>query len=422
MLKCHFAHVLRFWNHSGSMTDKTILTSSEVGNVFLAALLYRMVSVIIVIFTLSMRPTLPSWMIEWFERVSYPLLVYSIIMLIFYEKTAKIIDRYPAVLYIDLMIAAGVIQIGGSWRSSYFGYTLTAIILFTIFKGRMGAYFSAIILTIAGIIKDPSGGLPSLEIFYIDDWDMRMGAALIYITAGLILGYFSTLLQKLEKLSVSEIERTRQLTSMEEKAKLALELHDGAKQMAMAMVIKMSSLAKKADALPGEIRDELRWFWRGLIYLQSELNQVVRALKSGGMDDRVECCVKTLVREEAKIVENMTGFSCNILFHNELPAAPIRVKDPLRRFLAEALMNAWKHSGKMNCVIEVGHVNGFIQVAIVDQGKGFTLSEQDDRMTTGLRSLRFRAKELAAGLRIETGRDSGCRVILTLPVESHAGS
>lgn len=406
------------------MTYKTIITSSEVGKIFFATLLYRTVSVVILIFTLSMRPTLPSWILEWFHRVSYPLLAYSLLSLIFYKKTAVVVAKYPIVLYVDLLIAAGVIQIGGSWRSSYFGYTITAIILFTIVKGRIGAYISTLILTIAAVIKDPSGGFPSMEVFFVDGWDMRMDAAFIYVTAGLILGYFSSLVQKLERLSLSEIERTRQLTAMAEKTKLSLELHDGAKQMAMAMVIKMSSLVKKMHAGPDGINDELRWFWRGLIYLQSELSEVVKALKDGGSgkNDAVVCSVNAVVEAEARIVESMTGFTCDFFPQTELPVAPIWVKAPLRRFLAEALMIACKHSGKMNCAIEVGHADGCIRVAVIDQGKGFTLPDKEDIQTTGLRSMRFRADELNAKLGIETAEGKGCMVILTLPTEAHPDS
>jgi signal transduction histidine kinase len=220
------------------MNKNTMLGFTETGNIFLAALLYRVVSVILVIFTLPIRTTLPLWIIEWFRLVSYPLLVYSLASLIFYKKAAALLHKYPFILFVDLSIAVGIIQIGGSWRSSYFGYTITTIILFTIFKGRMGAYISALILTIGAIIKDPSGGLPSLEVFFVNDWDMRMGAALIYITAGLILGYFSTLLKKLEILSKTKVEETRKLTAMEEKARLVLELHDGAKQMVTAMLLE----------------------------------------------------------------------------------------------------------------------------------------------------------------------------------------
>lgn len=355
-------------------------------------------------------------MIEWFRLVSYPLLVYSLASLIFYKKAAALLHKYPFILFVDLSIAAGIIQIGGSWRSSYFGYTITTIILFTIFKGRMGAYISAFILTIASIIKDPSGGLPSLEVFFVDDWDMRMGAALIYITAGLILGYFSTLLDKLEKLSTSEIERARNVTAMEERTRLILELHDGAKQMVNAMLLKMNPLIKKSGLLQADIAGELRWFWRGMNYLQSDLNQVMDTMKGKDTSVRSICDIVAIAKEEARIAEVMTGFSWKVLSeYQDIHIAP-EGKNPLRRFFSEALMNAWKHSGENSGTIELQCTGKSAIVTIMDNGRGFTYPDFEEIKTVGLNSLKHRAGELNGSFTVETAPDKGCKLILSIPL------
>ncbi len=375
-----------------------------------------MVLVILVIFTLPIRTALPSWMLYWFRLVSYPLLVYSLASLIFYKKAAALLHKYPFILFVDLSIAAGIIQIGGSWRSSYFGYTITTIILFTIFKGRMGAYISAFILTIASIIKDPSGGLPSLEVFFVDDWDMRMGAALIYITAGLILGYFSTLLEKLEKLSTVEIERARSITAMEERTRLVLELHDGAKQMVNAMLLKMNPLIKKTGLLQADIAGELRWLWRGMNYLQGELNQVMDTMKGKDTSVRSICDIMTIAKEEARIAGVMTGFSWKVLSEYQDIHIAKEGKNSLRRFFSEALMNAWKHSGENSGTIELQCTGKSAIVIIMDNGRGFTYTDFENIKTVGLNSLKHRAGELNGSLAVETAPNKGCKLILSIPL------
>ncbi|MEW6418946.1 MAG: ATP-binding protein [Nitrospirota bacterium] len=397
------------------MNKSTMPGFTETGNMFFATLLLRVASVVGIIFTLPVRYALPLWMAEWFQRISYPLLVYNLSLLIFYKKITIFLQKYPFILFVDLFIAIGILQIGGGWRSSYFVYTLTTIMVFTLFFGIRGSYISASALVVASIIKDPSGGLPSLKIFDASSLDMRLGAALFYIVAGLITGYFSTLLKRLEMLSKAEVEETRKLTAMEEKTRMALELHDGAKQIVAAMLLKINPLIKRIKPSRDEIADELRWFWRGLNYLQSELNQVMDTLKREDNINKSMCNIVTIAEEEVRIAEVMTGFSWKILPELHDINIPIGCKLPLRRFFSEALMNAWKHSGATTGTIEIKCTGESVTVTVRDDGKGFNYSDIEGKETTGLKSLKYRAGELNGELKIETAPDKGCKLILSFP-------
>jgi len=155
------------------MNKYNALRFTDTSSLLLATLVYRVVAVVLVIASLPLRTTLPLWMLEWFGRLSIPLLAYGLFSLIFHKKMAALFYNYRWMLYLDLLTSAGIISIGGSWRSSYFGYTITSIMLFTIFKGRRGAFISTFVLSAAAVIKDPSGGLPSMQVFFVSDWDMR---------------------------------------------------------------------------------------------------------------------------------------------------------------------------------------------------------------------------------------------------------
>jgi signal transduction histidine kinase len=336
-------------------------------------------------------------------------------LLLFHKKLADILQKAAFLIYADLIISMAILMIGGGWRSSYFVYTMTTIMLFAIFYNVRGAFVSAVLLAITAFIKDPSGGLPDIEVFHTTKLDMQLGASIAYIIMGLTLGYIRLLLNKIEKLTEIKIENNRQIASLEEKERLALELHDGAKQMANALVLKMHPLVKSAKTLPKEVADELSWFWRGINYLQSELKQVVNTLKTGKDEGSLVCCVKTLAEEEARIVEIMTGFTWQVAAESETMPAPIKAKTPLRRFIGEALINAWKHSGVMNGRIELKKVNNGICLEIIDFGKGFILPGSPETQTTGLQSLAHRAKELKAQWMIDTEPGRGCKITLILP-------
>lgn len=397
------------------MKNNSLLGFTDNSRLLLVTLIYRVVAVVLVILTLPIRPTLPAWMLEWFGRISSPLLLYSLLLLIFHKKAAPLLSRYPRLLYADLLLSAAIISIGGSWRSSYFGYTITTIILFTIFIGRRGAYISALTLTAAAVIKDPSGGLPAMEVFFVSNWDMRMGAALVYITAGVILGYFRTLLEDLEEMSRAKVEESRKRAAMEEKTRLALDLHDGTKQMVNAMILKMNPLIRKLQPSHDEIADELRWLWRGMNYLRSEFDQVMDMLKREKPEDGSSRALFLIAEEEARTVEVMTGFLWQVSSAPREIEVPLRSHLPLRRFLSEAMMNAWKHSGTTNGTITIRSVGASASIIIADQGKGFTHPATKNRGTTGMQSLHHRAQELKGRLVIETAPGEGCKLVLTIP-------
>jgi signal transduction histidine kinase len=408
---------LHIWRYgAGKVADRdTIIGSYEAGRTFLAVLFLRVVSVLLVMVTLQIRPTLPAWMLEWFGRISWPLLAGSLLLLIFHKKAVVLLDKYPWLLYADLLVSVGIIQIGGSWRSSYFGYTITTIILFTLFKGRAGAYFSAFVLILGATVKDPSGGLSSQEVFFVSDWDMRMGAALIYTTTGVILGYFYSLLKKIDTLSRQRISEAQKVSAMEEKTRLALELHDGAKQMVTAMLLMLSPLVKKADTERRDVADGLRWLWRGMNYLQGELNHVMAMLRNEVRIGGEVCLVAEIVKEEVRIAEAMTGFSWSVIAEAGDPAVPGKAKLPLRRFVNEAFMNSWKHSGVTSGTVEIRQDGAEIVITLSDQGKGFVCADSQRSGSMGLKSLESRAGELNGRFFIETAPNEGCRVILILP-------
>jgi signal transduction histidine kinase len=398
------------------MSNASPLRLSDAGKAFFAMLFLRLGCIVATLFAAPLRHTVPHWMAESFFNVSYPLLYCNLVFIIFYKKLSLFLHKYPFALFIDLSLTLGLLLIGGGWRSSYFGYTLTSIIIFTIFDGRRGAYISAAILSAGALIKDPAGGLPFAQEFDFSNWDMRIGAAAAYVLCALITGYFSILLHRLQKLSEAKVEETRKLAAMEEKTRMLLALHDGAKQIVTAMLLKMNPLMKSMQSSQNEIAEELRWLWRGVHHLKNELDQVMDAIKNGDRESSSRCNIVAFIEEEARLSKIMTGFSWQLSAEPSEIYIALPSKLPLRRFLNEAFLNAWKHSGETTGTINLRSFERSTIVCIADKGKGFDASERFAIKNTGLLSLNYRARELNAGLDIETAPGMGCKVILTIPI------
>lgn len=394
-------------------TDGSFI-SSERSRMFTATLFFRVGVVAGIATTAGFRRSLPDWMIRWFLLIAAPLFIYNLAGFLCRKRLESILTQRPWLLMVDLLIAVAILSLGGGWRNSYFMYTLTTIILFTIFLKRQGSWSAAAVFIAAALLKHPGGRLPAVATFGATNWDMRLGAALFYLCAGLILGYFDTLLSRVDRLAKEKVIATQRQVAMEEKARLALGLHDGAKQMITALLLRSRALLRRQEWEETAVRRELELLWRGMSYLQTELTQLVKTLEAQEQPASLE--LADIAREEIQLVEALTGCCWTLVTSDEEKTSlSLRQRDALRPFLSEALMNTWKHAGVAAGTIELKRHHGEVIVIVADQGRGFDPTALVTQATLGLQSLRRRARELGGRLELVSRPGQGCRLTLTFP-------
>jgi signal transduction histidine kinase len=390
----------------------------QVHHALRATLALRIFAVLIAGLTLPVRENLPADMMTWYGIIAPPLFCLNLAWLIFAKPLAAYLERHPGWLAVDLALTVGVIFTGGGWRSSYFEYTLTTVILFTILAGRKGAYVSGAVLAVAGLCKNPLPQGDAVQIFDVTNWDMRLGASLFYVTAGLILGYFSTIVERLNKLSEERIVEAREHGAIKQKLDLAFDLHDRLKSKLSAVMMVAGMLAKRPpEDFDAQTAKDVQRLWQWLHYFQGELDRLVHSLRdekpqASRPDDYIDLC--DLAREESRILSTMTGFPWSV----ESPPEPILIPESLRpalsAFISEALTNSWKHSGGKAGRIDLSRHNGRIRIMITDDGKGFELAGVDKHHASGLTSLARRCEELQGRLDIQTSPGQGCCCTLTI--------
>ena len=389
----------------------------QVDRALRATLALRIFAVLIAGLTLPVRVNLPVDMMTWYGFIAPPLFFLNLAWLIFAKPITAFLERYPGWLTVDLAVTVGVIFTGGGWRSSYFEYTLTTIIIFTILEGRRGAYISCAVLALAGFCKNPLPQGDAVQIFDVTNWDMRLGASLFYVTAGLILGYFSTIVKRLNRLSEERIIEAREHGAIKQKLDLAFDLHDRLKSKLSAVMMVAGMLAKKPQGTyDAQTAKDVQRLWQWLHYFQGELDRLVSSLKdkqpqAPGANNYVDLC--ELAREEIRILSTMTGFFWSV----DSPPGPILVPESLRpalcAFISEALTNSWKHSGTKNGRIDLSRQDGRIRIEVIDDGKGFDPAGVDKRHASGMTSLARRCEELRGQLDIRTAPGQGCCCALT---------
>ena len=208
--------------------------------------------------------------------------------------------------------------------------------------------------------------------------------------------------------------RSAQLGAVEERNRLARELHDTIAQGLTATTLQIES----ADALLNvgsnteRARESLR---RALSITQSNLEEARRSvldLRAAPLEGRsLSEALKALVNEW----EAETGAATRFQAVNGRRPLPPRVEVALYRICQEALTNVAHHAEAERVTVRLIATTEQVQLIVEDDGRGFDTSEAVDRH--GLVGMNERTRMLGGTLDLRTRPGAGTRVQVTVPLE-----
>ena len=208
--------------------------------------------------------------------------------------------------------------------------------------------------------------------------------------------------------------RSAQLGAVEERNRLARELHDTIAQGLTATTLQIES----ADALldvgsnAERARESLR---RALSITQSNLEEARRSvldLRAAPLEGRsLSEALKALVNEW----EAETGAATRFQAINGRRPLPPRVEAALYRICQEALTNVARHAEAERVTIRLIATTEQVQLIVEDDGRGLDASEAVDRH--GLVGMNERTRMLGGTLDLRTRPGSGTRVQVTVPLK-----
>ncbi len=299
---------------------------------------------------------------------------------------------------VDGAAALALVWLSGDWRSPFYVFMLTALILPTTTLPARRAlawggaftlgYFAVALLT--RFDQSASGGAANVET-----------AATHLMVPGVVtlaLAYASALLTRLHE----EQRRTERLAVQTERQRIAWELHDSAKQRVHAAHLVLTSLEPQLRDAQAEVLDmalaELR-------AAAADMDTSVAELRAP-LDGRP---LDALLRERASELRAATPAA--VVVRGALPALPPLVAAHAYRIAAEALTNAVRHAGARRIEVVLG------DGAIVVRDDGAGLPDELRPGASGLRSMLNRAETIGADLELSPGPDgTGTTVRLRLPL------
>ena len=256
----------------------------------------------------------------------------------------------------------------------------------TVLPLRSGSRMIGIVISEAGSAPTPEA--LSLLMRELDDQSLRLDTALVF-------------------------DEVRSLATMEERQRLAREIHDGVAQ-------EVASLGYVVDdLLAGAITDSQR---TRLQTLRTEISRVVSELRLSIFDLRSEIAPTLGLGAALSEYVRTVGARSGLTVHLTLDESPARlrgeIETELLRIAQEAITNARKHSRASNLWVDcrVRPPNAYI--TIQDDGQGLGQGRAD---SYGLKIMRERAERINATLEIgesTTGLGgSGTRVAVSVGEE-----
>jgi signal transduction histidine kinase len=208
-------------------------------------------------------------------------------------------------------------------------------------------------------------------------------------------------------------ERSRELSIVEERNRLARELHDSVTQRLFGVVLAVESASTLLARDPAAAAEELgrvRELARGAM---DELRAVVfelrpASLEAEGLASALRKHVDVLRRVSAHPIELTLG---------DLPRLPPDQAAQVFRIAQEALQNALRHAGAERIEVRLSNGAGALVLDVVDDGGGFDVTDGAVRgRRLGLTSMEERAAEIGGRLEIESATGEGTRVRLAVPL------
>jgi signal transduction histidine kinase len=208
-------------------------------------------------------------------------------------------------------------------------------------------------------------------------------------------------------------ERSRELTILAERNRLALELHDVVSQKLFGLVLAADSALTLLDRnRPHDARDQVERA-RGLAReAQDELRSVILELRPPDLARDGLCGT---LRKHVELVGQLHPAAIELELDAGITSGDGRRDLELLRIAQEALANALRHAGARRIVVSLTQADQRIVLAVADDGIGFDPQAPELRARhLGLTSMQERAERLGGRLEIRSAPRAGSTVTVEL--------
>ncbi|MBK8050350.1 MAG: GAF domain-containing sensor histidine kinase [Anaerolineales bacterium] len=211
-------------------------------------------------------------------------------------------------------------------------------------------------------------------------------------------------------------EDARKLATLEERQRMARELHDSVSQALYGIALGTHAAREQLERAPEKLRDTLDYTLALSATAVSEMRALVFELRPDSLEQ--EGLVAGITRQ-IDAMRSRTGVEAHLELGDEPPVS-LDAKEVLYRISQEALQNIAKHAQATTVCIRLRHDGQQVLLEIADNGRGFDPKGHFPGHL-GLKTMHERATRLGGDLKIVSEVGKGTQVQARLLVDG-AGS
>ncbi len=209
------------------------------------------------------------------------------------------------------------------------------------------------------------------------------------------------------------LETRRELAILEERNRLARDLHDAVKQQAFAAAAQVSGVRTLLQRDPKAAEAHLAEAERLIYDLRQELTALILELRPAALEGKG---LAAAVRDYAANWSRQNKIVPKVRIQGERSLL-LRIEQPLFRIAQESLANVARHSGAKQVEIVLNYAHDKISLTVADNGCGFDV--ESGQRGYGLNSMQERVAALGGMLVVESMLEQGTTISCTVPVKEN---
>jgi signal transduction histidine kinase len=307
---------------------------------------------------------------------------------------------------LDVALALTLVHLSGGWGSPFYHLAITSLVVpaYLLRPSASALLAGAFVAAYLAVLATAGTGTDG-------DWAHQGRASLFghVMTAIMVVGAVQFLAQ-INRQLVRERDEKEALAALEERARIAREIHDG---IAQSIYMLSLNLEKAADLAPST---ESGSGLRGLVGLAKasllEVRQYIFDLKPllAGESGLVEA-----LRGQVKEFSAVSGVPVEVSVSGSERRLPMEASATMYRIAQEALANAFRHAEASHIGMHISFASDSVSLRVSDDGLGFT---NDREGGNGLRNMRQRAERLGGRFRVTSEHGAGTAVDVSLPAKA----
>jgi len=209
-------------------------------------------------------------------------------------------------------------------------------------------------------------------------------------------------------LQLQTLMQTRQeLASLDERNRLARDLHDAVKQQVFATAMQVGAALTSFDQNPSAAKVSLTEADRLVRQTQQELTALIQELRPAALEDKG---LTAALREYINDWSRQNNIAAELRVRGE-QSLPLLLEQTLFRVTQEALANIARHSKATMVDVCLAWEEDQVKLTLSDNGQGFNL-DNDHGKGLGLRSMRERVEALGGDLSVSSQPEGGTQVMV----------